>query len=165
MKSRKISTSKFKRGSLIKYPLENIKRESFGIIKKELKETLRKNPGVYALYKRHRDKLVYVGLATQLYGRVHGWSKHKKLKWDKFSIFVIKNIKYLRDLETAVVRIARPKGNEIKGRVPYQKYLERILRDKVKEKRKKYWINLRTKDKEIKSLKRDMALIEEAIHR
>ncbi|MEK6690381.1 MAG: hypothetical protein AABY78_03645 [Nitrospirota bacterium] len=163
MKSRKISTSKFKRGSLIKYPLENIKRESFGIIKKELKETLRKNPGVYALY--NRDKLVYVGLATQLYGRVHGWSKHKKLKWDKFSIFVIKNIKYLRDLETAVVRIARPKGNEIKGRVPYQKYLERILRDKVKEKRKKYRINLRTKDKEIKSLKRDMALIEEAIHK
>ncbi len=164
LKKRRISTSKMKKGSLIKYPLENVKRSSFEVIRKELKEILHKQPGVYALY--DKERLVYVGLAIGLYGRVHGWSKHKRIKWDNFSIFIVKNIKYLRDLETAVVRIAKPKGNKIEGRVPplYEHYLKRILKEKVNRKRHYLKEKVIRKDKEIRSLRDEVSQMEEAIY-
>lgn len=164
MKMKNLVTRKIKRGSLIRYPLENIRRECFETIRRELRGILHKKPGVYALY--NKDKLVYVGLATGLYGRVAGWSKHKKLKWDNFSIFIIKNIKYLRDLETAVVRIAKPKGNKLEGRVPhlYEHFLKKVLKAKVDKKRRYLKEKVRAKDREIKSLRRDVVQIEKAIY-
>jgi len=163
MKKRHIITSEIKRGSLIRYPLENVKRESFETIRKELKEVLHWQPGIYALYRD--DRLIRVGLATELYGRVHGYLK-SRLKWNKFSIFIIKKIKYLKDLETAVLRITKPEGNKQAGRVPhkYEHYLKRILKDKVNKKRKYLKGKVRAKDKEIKSLQREINQIEEAIY-
>ena len=155
--------SRIKRGSLIKYPLENIRAECFEAIRKELKDILHKQPGIYAFYEG--DKVVRVGLTGSLYGRIYGQWKSKKLKWDKFSIFVVRNIKYLRDLETAIVRIAKPKGNKQVGRVPseYHYYLKRLLRDKVKAKRKILRRKIKTKDKEIKNIEKEIKQIVEAI--
>jgi len=48
----KIITSKIKRGSLIQYALDNIKRESFNVIKRELRGVLKGRAGIYALYKK-----------------------------------------------------------------------------------------------------------------
>ena len=48
-----------------------------------------------------------------------------------------KNIKYLRDVETAVNRIAKPKYSLQKGRVGDEHYLKRLLNKRVKEKTKK----------------------------
>ncbi len=164
MRKRHIITSKIKRGSLIKYPLENIKRESFETIRKELKEILHRQQGIYALYRGNR--LVYVGLATGLYGRVHGHLRSKRLRWDNFSIFIIKKLKYLRDLETAIVRIARPEGNRLEGRVPhqYEHFLKRVLKDKVNKKRRYLREKAKRKDREIKSLRKEIGQIEEAIY-
>lgn len=162
MKRRHIITSKIKRGSLIRYPLENIKRESFETIRKELKEILHKKPGIYALYRGSR--LVYVGLASSIYGRVKGYLKSKRLKWDNFSIFIIKRLRYLRDLETAVVRIAKPEANRIEGRVPHHNFLKQILKDKVNKKRRSLRKKLKIKNTEIRSLEKEIKLMQEAIY-
>ncbi len=47
-----IITSKIKRGSLIEYALDEIKRESFEVIKTELANLLKRRAGVYALYQK-----------------------------------------------------------------------------------------------------------------
>src|SRR4051812_738382 len=113
----KTKMSQIKRGSLIQYSLDGIKRESFDIIKLELASVLKRRAGVYALYQN--DKLVRVGLGTNIYWRLKGHAKTKKLIWNTASLFIIgdNNLKYLRDLETAIVRIAKPKYNSQKGRV------------------------------------------------
>lgn len=159
----KIITSKIRRGSLIHYSLDNIKRESFEVIKRELKDTLKDKAGVYALYKG--DRLVRVGLGTNIYWRLKGHSESERLKWDNASLFIIgeKNLKYLRDLETAIVRIAKPKYNTQKGRVKDEHYLERFLRRRVKEKRRKLRDKRIKKDKELRELEKDIAKIERVI--
>lgn len=133
-RKRQIKTSKIKRGSLIRFALDNVKRGSFDTIKKELNKTLKTRRGIYALYKN--GKVVKVGLSTGLYGRVKGHSKNENLDWDTASFFVIRHIKYLRDLETAVNRIAKPPHSKQLGRVADEHYLERLLRSSVKQKRK-----------------------------
>jgi hypothetical protein len=160
-KRRKNIVSRIKKGSLIKYALDDIKRESFDVIKRELQGTLKKRFGVYALYKR--DKLVRVGLGTNIFNRLKGHSKNVRLDWDTASLFILKNIKYLRDLETAIVRIAKPKYNDQKGRVEDEHYLERLLRKTVKKKQKLLQKSKREKDKELRQLTRDVEKIRDAL--
>src|SRR5208282_4804789 len=73
----KIATSKIKRGSLIQYALDGITRESFDVIKMELANVLKHRAGVYALYQN--NKLVRVGLGTNIYWRLKGHAKSKNL--------------------------------------------------------------------------------------
>jgi|ERR1035437_9560519 hypothetical protein len=154
-----IITHKIKKGSLIKWPLENIKAESFDVINKELKQILGKHPGIYAFY--YNKKLVKVGMASELHRRMNSQWKDKKLKWNNFSIFVIRNIKFLRDLETTIVRIAKPKGNKIEGRVPQENYLKRILSKKIKDKQSAKARKVKYKNNEISALEKEIKLIKE----
>ncbi len=159
----KTAISKVKRGSLIHFALDGITRESFDVIKTELANLLKRRAGVYALYQN--DKLVRVGLGTSIYWRLKGHAKSKKLVWNSASLFIIgeKNLKYLRDLETAVVRIAKPKYNDQKGRVRDEHYLERVLRKSVKLKRKSLHERRKQKDKELKELEYRIDKIEKVI--
>jgi len=154
---------RIKRGSLIEYSLGGIKRDSFEIIKKELKRVLKHRGGIYALY--HGDKVVRVGLGTEIYHRVKGHSENKHLVWDTASFFLInpKRLENLRDLETAVVRIAKPKYNHQKGRVGDEHFLERILKKTVKQKSKKLRNSRVKKDKELKELEKEIKSIKEVI--
>lgn len=70
--------------------------------------------GVYALY--NDDDLYYVGLASDLKRRLetHIKDKHKGY-WNKFSIYLTKSDKHIRELEALVIRIAEPSGNKVKG--------------------------------------------------
>jgi hypothetical protein len=68
-------TSQIKRGSLIHYSLDGIKRESFDVIKTELASLLKRRAGVYALY--YKTKLVRVGLGTNIYWRVKGHARNR----------------------------------------------------------------------------------------
>ena len=77
-----------------------------------------------------------MGLSIGLYGRVKGYSKNEDLDWDSASFFVIRHIKYLRDLETAVNRIAKPRYSKQLGRVADEHYLARLLKRRVKQKQK-----------------------------
>jgi len=159
----KTAISKIKRGSLIHYALDGITRESFDVIKTELASVLKRRAGVYALYQN--DKLVRVGLGTNIYSRLKGHAKAKKLIWNNASLFIIgaENLKYLRDLETAIVRIAKPKYNDQKGRVRDEHYLERLLRKSVKLKRKKLHDRRKRKDMEIKELANRIDKIEKVV--
>lgn len=154
---------KIKRGSFIEYSLSGIKRGSFEVIRKELKSVLKKRMGIYALYKK--DKVVRVGLGTEIFNRVKGHSENKKLDWDEVSLFLIKKeyIGFLRDLETAVVRIAKPKYNKQKGRIGDDWYLERILNKSVKQKQKKLRNSRIKKDAELRKLEQEIKSIKEVI--
>jgi hypothetical protein len=163
MPKNKLITRKIKRGSLIHFALDGIKRESFEVIKTELANLLKRRAGVYALYQN--DKLVRVGLGTNIYWRLKGHAKSKKLIWNTASLFIIgeKNLKYLRDLETAIVRIAKPKYNNIKGRVRDEHYLERLLGKSVKLKRKRLRERRKQKDKELRELEYEIDKIEKVV--
>jgi hypothetical protein len=159
----KTALSKIKRGSLIQFALDGITRESFDVIKMELANVLKHRAGVYALYQN--DKLVRVGLGTNIYWRLKGHAKSSKLVWNNASLFIIgnKNLKYLRDVETAIVRIAKPKYNDQKGRVRDEHYLERLLRKSVSRKRKKLHERRKQKDRELKDLEYRIDKIEKVI--
>jgi len=159
----KIATSKIKRGSLIQYALDGITRESFDVIKMELANVLKHRAGVYALYQN--NKLVRVGLGTNIYWRLKGHAKSKNLRWNNASLFIIgdRNLKYLRDLETAIVRIAKPKYNDQKGRVRDEHYLERLLRKRVRGKRKKLHEKRKQKDMELRDLEYRIDKIEKVV--
>jgi hypothetical protein len=153
---------KIKKGSLIKEVLEGVSSDYFGAVHKELKRALHEKAGIYALYKKNR--LYYVGLASSLYGRIrwHQFDRHKG-KWDNFSLFVIKDPKYLKDIETSVVRIAKPAGNKAKGRILHHGALARVLRRSIREKKKLLRSKKKQKDVEIKELNRDIKQIEAAV--
>ncbi len=153
---------RIKRGSLIEHSLDGIKRDSFDVIKRELKNVLRDRMGIYALYKK--DKLVRVGLGTNIYSRVKGHSENKKLNWDTVSLFLIKEagLKYLRDLETAVVRIAKPIYNQQKGRTGDDRYLGKVLKTAIKKKNKKLKMARIKKDRELRKLEQEIKQIKEA---
>ncbi|MGC1685380.1 MAG: hypothetical protein WA734_07165, partial [Candidatus Acidiferrales bacterium] len=160
---KRIITREIKRGSLIQYALDGIKRESFEVIKRELASLLKHRAGVYALYQN--DKLVRVGLGTNIYWRLKGHAKSKKLIWNNASLFIIgaNNLKYLRDLETAIVRIAKPKYNDQQGRVRDEHFLERVLKKKVKFKRKQLHARRKQKDRELRELEYEIGKIEKVV--
>ncbi len=91
--------------------------------------------GVYALYRR--QKLYYIGLASDLKRRIkwHLKDKHKG-KWDRFSLYIIRKTDQIREVESVVVRIAEPSGNQQRGRLRGSKNLVRKLDAAIKEKQK-----------------------------
>ena len=92
--------------------------------------------GVYALYRR--QKLYYIGLARDLRGRIkwHLKDKHKG-KWDRFSLYIIRKTDHIREVESVVLRIAEPLGNQQRGRLRGSKNLVRKLDTAIKERQKK----------------------------
>jgi hypothetical protein len=117
------------KGALIKgmskaLPIELLNDLSF---KEGLDRIMRGYAGVYALYRK--GELYYVGLATNLYGRIRGHTKHKhKGKWDSFAIFRIGRVRYLKDIETLLLRVAVPPGNAVSGHVQRDADLTRVLK-------------------------------------
>jgi len=97
--------------------------------------------GVYALYRR--QKLYYIGLASDLKRRIkwHLKDKHKG-KWDRFSLYIIRKTDHIREVESVVVRIAEPSGNQQRGRLRGSKNLVRKLDAAIKERQKEERENL-----------------------
>jgi hypothetical protein len=125
------------RGLLLKGILESVPSESFEILRKELREIMHGFGGIYALYKDKR--VYYVGLARNLDGRLYAHlerDKHKG-KWNNFSIFFVQRTRYLKDLETLVLRIAKPKANRMSGKIPRHHDLRRALRRQANQLRRK----------------------------
>lgn len=91
-----------------------------------LRELTRGYSGIYLLYKRQR--LYYVGLATDLYGRLRGHSKNRhRGKWDRFSIFRVGRVRYLKDIESILLRVTNPPGNAVSGHFRRDSDLTRVL--------------------------------------
>jgi hypothetical protein len=96
-----------------------------------LHEVMKGYSGIYALYKT--DELYYVGLTRELFGRIrwHRKDRHAK-RWDHFKIFRIKNINYLKDLETLILQIVPPNGNRMVGKVPSKYNLTKPFKTALK---------------------------------
>lgn len=75
----------------------------------------RDRDGVYVLYRN--DKLYYVGLARNLHGRLnqHVRDRHRRL-WNKFSVYLTIGNSFVKEMESLLLRVARPKGNKLSGK-------------------------------------------------
>lgn len=105
-----IKTKGSSKGALLKHYDEHVER-------KELHESDIPNvSGVYALY--GYDGLCYIGIAKNLKRRLNQHYRGKKKKWNNFSWYVIPELKFVRDIETVIVRIVHPKYNKQIGRIP-----------------------------------------------
>jgi GIY-YIG catalytic domain len=68
--------------------------------------------GIYVL--RKNREIYYVGLASSLRSRLdHHLKDHLKGKWDEFDLYIIRpgKVKYIRELEALLIRVAKPSGN------------------------------------------------------
>ena len=126
------------KGALIKgmskrLPSEILDNPAF---RKGLREIMKGYSGIYALY--HKDRLYYVGLTTNLFSRIrwHMRDRHAR-KWDSFVIFRIKQVHYLKDIETLIINVIDSPGNRTRGKVPRDADINRILKDILRQHSKK----------------------------
>lgn len=96
-----------RRNPLVCQYIENLSSAALEAYADIIRDIVGRRHGVYALYQR--DKLYYVGLATNLRNHLksHLKDRHKGL-WDRFSVYLTIDHKYLKELELLVIRIAQP---------------------------------------------------------
>jgi hypothetical protein len=115
--------------------LEGIKWEAMEKYPDVIKAQIRGKSGVYALY-HEKQGLYYVGLASNLMGRLktHLKDRHKGL-WNRFSVYLTAQSEqsHIRELEALLLRIVRPSGNRVSGRLGNATNLYRALHDAMAE--------------------------------
>jgi hypothetical protein len=118
--------------SLVTSNLERISSKVFDDYHDQITQLVGRRHGVYSLYKR--DRLYYVGLARDLRRRLdhHLKDKHAN-KWDSFSLYLIRNVNYLRELESLIIHVADPKANIHKGRFTRSTNLRSVLEELMEE--------------------------------
>jgi predicted GIY-YIG superfamily endonuclease len=101
--------------ALVTQHLENVSRDVLGRYQDIVRAHIRRRQGIYALYRR--GKLYYVGLASDLRGRLtsHLRDKHGD-SWDRFSVYLTIGDEHMRELEALMLRIIKPGGNKVKGK-------------------------------------------------
>jgi len=73
--------------------------------------------GIYVLYSK--GKVYYIGLSKRsLKGRLrrHALRDRHRGKWDTFSFYRVGRTKYIKDIESLLLRVFKPKGNRVLGR-------------------------------------------------
>jgi hypothetical protein len=117
------------KGALIKGMTKRLPHEILGnpLFQEGLRRIMRGYAGIYALYSG--SKLYYVGLTRDLFARIrwHLRDRHAQ-KWDSFVIFRIKRVNYLKDIETLLMQLVTTPGNRVKGKVPKDADINRVLR-------------------------------------
>lgn len=118
-------------GLLVKSYAEGIKKELLEKNQETFRRVVGRKSGVYTLTKG--KKLYYVGLSTKLRSRLksHLDDKHRG-KWDRFSFYSIGRKKYLKDIESMLVRVARPQGNDQEGKFGKNKNLKKRFINELK---------------------------------
>src|ERR1700674_3498984 len=84
---------------------------------KEAPGSKQRGRGIYVLYSK--GKIYYIGLSKRsLRGRLrsHALRDRHKGKWDSFSFYRIGKTKYIKDVESLLLRIIRPPGNSVVGK-------------------------------------------------
>ena len=120
-----------KRTPLVCQHLENISRQALEKYQHIIKQYVRYRHGVYALYRR--DKLYYVGLASNLRTRLgHHLKDRHGQSWDRFSVYLTIGDSHLREIESLLLRIVKTKGNKQKGRLPKSEDLRRKFGSDIK---------------------------------
>lgn len=117
------------RDTLVLAHLENISRAALERFQHIVRQYVGRRSGIYALYRRRC--LYYVGLASNLRSRLnsHLRDRHGQ-SWDRFAIYLTSNDRHMKELESLVLRIVRPAGNRVTGRLSRsENLLRRLSRD------------------------------------
>ena len=133
-KDRKAKKKRTTKGALIKGMSKQLPSDILEspIFKQRLKELMKGYAGIYVLYRK--KKLYYVGLTTNLQHRIKHHMKDRHAgRWDSFVIFRIKRVTFLKDIETLVMRLVDPPGNKVRGKVPKDADINRVLKDILRE--------------------------------
>jgi hypothetical protein len=121
-----------KKLSLVIGHLERISSKVFSDYPKQITDLVGRQHGVYALYKG--DHLYYVGLASNLRNRIKNHLKDKHAgKWDKFSLYLVRETEHIKEIESILIRIADPAGNSKGGRLIGADNLKSQLEDSIKK--------------------------------
>lgn len=114
------------RGALVKAYAEGIASSVLARFPKEFKRVVGKKSGIYILTKG--KKIYYVGIASRFASRLpwHLKDRHRR-QWEAFSLYSIGRQRYLRDIESILIRVARPKGNRVRGHFGQKAKLNRKL--------------------------------------
>lgn len=121
---------KSSRGSLVRSYAENISAKLLDQHRDTVKFVIGKKSGVYVLSKS--GKPYYIGLASELPSRLNHHLKDRHAgNWDRFNFYAIRRQKYLKDLESILIRVANPDGNRQKGGFGKNKNLRRKLRSEI----------------------------------
>jgi predicted GIY-YIG superfamily endonuclease len=118
---------------LVVQHLENISWQILEEYPEIINNFIKDKSGIYALY--NKDKLYYIGLATNLKQRlkIHLKDRHKGL-WERFSVYLTVQDEHMKELETLLLRITlKPKGNRISGSFSNSKNLKADLSRTIKE--------------------------------
>ncbi len=116
---------------LVSQHLENISSDALEKYQDIVRTYVKGREGIYALYKR--DKLYYVGLARNLRNRLkqHLKDRHGG-KWDRFSVYLtVGGDSHIKELESLALRIVKPKGNKVKGKLTRSEDLRRKFRSDI----------------------------------
>ena len=127
---------------LVSQYTERISRDAVEKYQDLFQQYVSHRQGVYALYRR--DKLYYVGLASNLKWRLYQHlNDHHGSSWDRFSVYFTIGDKHLKELETLILHITgKPRGNKNKGKVKDSENLKRTLKRDVKNYQRKELLDL-----------------------
>lgn len=101
------------KGKLVKKHLEHSSWVSYS----EALGKRQRGMGIYILYSG--DDVYYIGKSTtSLKRRIrkHATTDRHQGHWDTFSFYQITRKKYIKDIESLLLRIYRPEGNRVGGR-------------------------------------------------
>jgi hypothetical protein len=126
----KVARKKKKSGLLLQH-LENVSWKVLEDYRNVVRDMIRGRTGVYALY--YRKKLYYVGLASNMMGRLktHLKDRHNG-EWDRFSVYLTADSKHIKELESLLLRISKPEGNRQTGNFAGAKNLLRDLDQRIR---------------------------------
>ncbi|MCX6554959.1 MAG: GIY-YIG nuclease family protein [Candidatus Aminicenantes bacterium] len=119
-----------KQANLVCQYLENISRTALERYQEIIKKYVRGRYGIYSLYRK--NKLYYVGLASNLRSRLrhHLRDRHAET-WDSFSVYLTIGDQHLKELESLILRITKPKGNLQKGKFNNADDLHRLFKNDI----------------------------------
>ena len=121
-----------RRAQLVCQHLENISRRLLETYPDIFRAFVRGRHGIYALYRK--DRLYYVGLATNLRQRLKQHLKDRHAQtWDRFSLYLTVGDRNLREIESLLLRISKPRGNVQTTRFARSENMLASLRRQIKE--------------------------------
>ena len=121
-----------KRSPLVSQFLENVSRRALEDYQDVIRQFVRRRHGIYVLYRKNRVQ--YIGLAQNLRNRIrhHLRDRHAD-SWDRFSVYLTIADSHMKELESLLLRIAKPKGNKAGGRFAKAENLNRQMKRLIRE--------------------------------
>ena len=121
-----------KRSPLVSQYLENVSRRALKDYQGVIRGFVRRRHGIYVLYRRGRVQ--YIGLAQNLRTRIRAHLRDRHAdSWDRFSVYLTIADSHMKELESLLLRIAKPTGNLAGGRFAKAENLNLRLKREIKE--------------------------------